>query len=77
MSNDDFYALAVFASGFVTNPASGSVASFVSNSILASDIIANRIAFVLIDPTKDNYFYKKEIKVKDLTSFKLYMKETI
>ena len=43
----------------------------------ASSVIVGRIALLVIDPIKGNYFYGKQVMVKDLTSFKLYIKGTI
>ena len=63
----------------VTSPALGSVAGSTSDSVTgpAPGVIAGRVAPVVIDPTKNNYFYGKQVMVEDLTSSKLYMKETI
>ena len=63
----------------VTSPAPGSVAGPAPDSVTgpAPSVVAGRVALVVIDPTKGNYFYGKQITVEDLTSSKLYMKGTI
>ena len=63
----------------VTSPAPGSVAGPAPDSItgLAPGVVAGRIAPVVINPTKGNYFYGKQVMAEDLTSSKLYMKGTI
>ena len=43
----------------------------------APGVIAGRVASMVIDPTKGNYFYEKQVTAEDLTSSKLYMKKTI
>ena len=63
----------------VTSPAPGSVAGPAPDSVigLAPGVVAGRVAPVVINPTKSNYFYGKQVTVKNLTSSKLYMKGTI
>lgn len=55
----------------ITGPAPGIVTSF------SLKIVLRRVFFVIIDPTKSNYFYGKQVKAVDLTSFKVYIKRTI
>ena len=63
----------------VTSPAPGFIASPAPDSVTgpAPCIVASCIAPVVINSTKSNYFYGKQITAKDLTSSKLYMKGTI
>ena len=63
----------------VTSLAPGSIAGPAPDSVTspAPGIIAGRVTPVVIDSTKGNYFYGKQVTAEDLTSFKLYMKRTI
>ena len=63
----------------VTSPAPGSVAGPAPDSVTspAPGVVAGRVAPVMINPTKGNYFYRKQVTAEDLTSSKLYMKGTI
>lgn len=67
------------APSFVVGPAPDSVTNFALNPItgLIPGVVAVRIPFVMIDPKKSYYFYEKQVMVKNLTSYKLYMKGTI
>ena len=63
----------------ITSPAPCSVAGPTPDSVTgpAPGVVAGRVAPVVIDLTKGNYFYGKQVMAKDLTSSKLYMKGTI
>ena len=63
----------------VISPASGSVADPAPNFVTgpAPAIVTSHIAPVVIDLTKSNYFYEKQVMAENLTSSKLYMKRTI
>ena len=63
----------------VTSPASGSVVCPTPDSVTsaAPSDVAGHVVLVVIDSTKGNYFYRKQVMTEDLTSFKLYMKGTI
>lgn len=84
---DDFFASAGPAFGSVTSPAPGSIIgptldSFTDSSLGSiagptPGVIAARIAHVVIDLNKSNYFYKNQIMAQDLTNSKLYIKEII
>ena len=67
------------AADSITSPAPGSVAGPAPDSVTgpALGVVADRVAPVVIDPTKGNYFYGKQVTAEDLTSSKLYMKGTI
>ena len=67
------------ASDFVKNPAPDSIARPALNFIIgpALGVVAGCVTFVVINPTKDNYFYGKQVTADDLTSSKLYIKRTI
>lgn len=67
------------ALGSITGPAPGSVAGSIPDSVIgpALGVVVGCIALVVIDPTKSNYFYGKQVTAEDLTSSKLYMKRTI
>ena len=71
--------IAGLAPDSVTSPASGSVAGPAPDSVTgpAFGVVADRVAPMVIDPTKGNYFYGKQVTAEDLTSSKLYMKEII
>ena len=87
MGTEDFFAPAGPAHGFVTGPAldyitslaPGSVAGPALDSVTgpAPGVVASRVAHVVIDPIKSNYFYGKQVTAEDFTSSKLYMKRTI
>ena len=62
---------------FVIGSISGFVAGPTFDSIPVASVIPSHIAYVVIDSTKDNYFYRKQVMTKDLTNFKLYIKNII
>lgn len=72
-----------FVTGFAPSSADdyalGSVADSAPDLITfsAPDIVSSRIALVLIDPIKSNFFYGKQVTIEDFRSSKLYMKKTI
>ena len=63
----------------IISPAPGSVAGPAPDSItnLAPGVVASRVTPVVIDSTKDNYFYGKQVTAEDLISSKPYMKGII
>lgn len=79
MGIDDFSTLAGSAPGLVKSLASSFVASLALDSVTgpALGVVANCVTLIMIESTKSNYFYKKQITIEDLTSFKLYIKKTI
>ena len=87
MGTDDFSAPTGLAPSSVTGPAPDSVTSPAPSSVAGPtpdsvtgpgpSVVAGRVAPVVIEPTKGNYFYGKQVMAEDLTSSKLYMKGTI
>ena len=75
------------ACGSVTGPAFDTiagpgldfVAGFTPDSVtsFALGIVAGSVTLVIIDLTKVNYFYGKQVMAKNLTNSKLYIKSTI
>ena len=63
----------------VTNPAPGFVAGPAPDSVTipVPGVVAGCVIPVVIDPTKGNYFYAKQVTAEDFTSSKLYLKGTI
>ena len=61
----------------ITNPAPSTVAGPTPDSISSPTlgIVLGRVASIVIDLTKSNYFYRTQITAKNLTSSTLYMKE--
>lgn len=77
MGTDNFFLSASPAPDFIIGSVSSFVAGFVPNSVSVDGVIVGRVALVIIGFTKDNYFYKEKITIKNFTSFKLYIKEII
>ena len=67
------------ASDSITGPTHGFVADLATDFVTspAPGIVASRVAPIMIDLIKSNYFYRKQVMAEDLTSSKLYMKRTI
>lgn len=79
--------LASHVPGSVTGSAPGFLAGFVFDSIIslafgsitgpAPSVIASYVILMVINTTKGNYFYEKQIMIEDLINSKLYIKKTI
>ena len=79
IDTDNFFAPAGPTPDFVIGPAPGYIAGPAPDSVRvpAFGVIASRVALIVINPNKSNYFYRKQIRAEDFTSFKLYIKEII
>lgn len=77
MGTNDFYVPAGLKSGFITGSISGFVAGSAFGSIPIPGIIPSRVTYMVIDSTKGNYFYRKQVITKNLTNFKLNIKNII
>ena len=77
--NSAFISITDPASRFIIRSTLGFTADPVFDFVigLVFSVVAGCITFVVINPTKDNYFYKKSIMAEDFTNSKQYIKGTI
>lgn len=63
----------------VISPTPDSIAGFALNFVIGpvSGIITGRVTLLIIESTKSNYFYEKQVMAENLTSSKLFIKVII